>query len=365
MANKKIKLEWIIIGVLLVALVGGSVFFYTKLQGNTLAEEEINVPTDLKVVEALKDYEELEQAYNKAINDIDEMVNQEDMSIMILRENLKQILQDIQTERSEILAGRENGNNLNDSIDLSVMQQRKDMLNMSKEVLVDRLAALQIQNDSLMQSSEELKTQNQKLEVKLEKANDTYEQEKAKNAKLNEIVATVNKEIEQLENKGEKASEELKALQEQKREYLIKLQESNRLINTQSEQINELGSILRKVNVECYFIYEEGNPDEEAKIYLTTDGISRRYSRYFKSKKPNVIVSFTIKDDLFEDGIEKVNFKLFDASGMEIFGTPKSITSNKLTIKIANKNFDTGEYSLELKAGAEDLIIGGKYFFNL
>jgi len=362
--NSTFRLEWIIIIVLAFMIVGGVFFFTSKIQkANALAEEAGKGQNfDEKTKTRLKNYEDLEKAYNKALTEIDQSVNSDDMNLEILKKNLANIISDIQKQREVIMSRQPGKDTVNDS---EYTQQLKDMLSMSKEVLADRLAELQQENASLVKTNQKLVTQNEKLEIKIQKANEFYEEEKAKNVQLNEIIGQVNISIQQLQNQGNTSKAELLELRKKKEVYEKKLVESNKIIENQNNQISDLGTILRKVNVESYFLFEEGNKEEQAKIYLTPESLSARYVKYFSSKKPALVFDFNINQELFEDGVEKVEFKLFNSSNVEVFSISRTISGNKLQIKVANKNLSPGIYSVQLRSGSEDLIIGGKYKFKL
>ncbi len=269
---------------------------------------------------------------------------------------------DIKKQKDAILSSSPKNDTINDE---EYTRQLNDMLSTSKEVLANRLAGLQKENASLVKTNEKLTTQNEKLEVKLQKANEFFEEEKGKNVKLNEILSQVNQSIQKLENQGSTAKAQLDDMKKKKEEYERKIEESNKVIATQTNQIGELGSILRKVNIECYFIFEEGNIEEQAKIFITSESLSSRYLKYFTTKKPVLHFDFNINKDLFDEGIEKVELKIFNSSSTEVYSVSKALNGSKLQITITNKTFPSGNYTVELKSGAENLLIGGKYKFKV
>jgi hypothetical protein len=242
----------------------------------------------------------------------------------------------------------------------------KDMLKMSKEVLVERLAELQQENVSLQTSNERLQTRNEKLVEKIEKANVWVEKEKVKNQGLNAEVIRVEQQIKKFQQQGDSTNELFSKLKEEKQYFQGKLEESNQLIKAQSEQIADLGVIVKKVNAICFFTYEEGNAEEQAKIYLTDEGITKRYLSYFETKKPNVHFEFSINDYMFADGNERVDFKLFNNKGVELYSTSKSISSGTLQFMVPNNNFTTGTgYYITLFAGPDNLLITDQYNFRI
>ena len=356
---KKIKVEWFIIGILIIIISAGSMFLYNTMTKNTpeIEEEIVEVPeidtTGMSLEERmLFEYEQLENAYNKTLLEIETTISDENMSVDILKQNLTQILENIKAEKESILAGEAI------EIDMTQTQQYSDLLDMSKDVLAERI--LEMQNEN-----QKLSIDNRKLSLNLEKATEYFEVEKSKNTKLNEIVSNVNAKIDQLEKEGATSSTEMKILKRERVQYIERLEESNRIINTQEEQITDLGEILRKVNVDCFFYYEQGNADDEALIYLTQKGISERYLKYFIRRKPNLFIRFRINQDLFEETGEKVDLIVFNAQNVEIYSTAKTIRGDLVAIEIPNNKFRTGKYSLELRVGEENLIVNDRYYFNI
>ncbi|OQX99461.1 MAG: hypothetical protein B6I20_09900 [Bacteroidetes bacterium 4572_117] len=171
--------------------------------------------------------------------------------------------------------------------------------------------------------------------------------------------------IQTLEFEGLNTSREIKLLNEEKSELEKKLVESNKTIKIQNEQIVGLGEIMRKVNIDCYYVFQKGHPIEETKIYLTSQGISEKYVKYFIRKKPDICVEFKLAKDLFGDEIGKIELKLYNASGVEIYSVVKAISSEHIKIVIPNKNFATAKYSIALKAGDKDLILDERYWLKI
>jgi len=356
MRNKnKIKIEWIIIAILLVIVIISLVVILNYSKEDTkkriVAKSEIEEP---KEDSAIKRYERLELAYNKTIKDIENTVDDENINLVILKENLAQILDEIKKEKAKI----NNSNyNISDSILERETEQLNELLEMSKEVLAERLIETNEQNQKLT-------IDNRKLHYNLKKSIESFEIEKNKNVKLNEQVAIVNIKIKKIKNEGVVSSNELKLLKREKKKYEKMLVQSNKTIKKQNEQIQELGEIIRKVNVDCFFYYEKGNPLEEAKIYLTSKGISERYVKYFIRKKPNIYIEFSMPVDMIENR-EKLELKLFNSLNVEIYSVYKLLDSKFLRVIIPNRSFDTGKYSIALKSGDENLIIDKKYLFRI
>jgi len=364
MANtKKVKPEWIIISVLVIALAITVLYFYQSSKQNIINPENINIVLDSQQV-ALNNYMELEKAYDIALADIEKAITETpDMSLEILRENLSGILEEIKTEKANLLSKRLNGTDSTNSI--AKTEQYKEMLNVSKDVLIQRLAEAEAKTRNLEDLNKDLESNNSKLKKNLEDANKYFEKEKIKNSKLTENLSNVNEKIKDLEKNGQVAKSELQTLKREKKDFEERLKESNELLEFQNYQIKELGEILRKVNIDCYFIYEQGNVAEEAKIYLTADGISERYLKYFLRAKPNLLIDFIINGDVIAEGTEKIILSIYNQSNAEIYSIPKSISEQLFHIVIPNKNFSSGNYSVRIKAGDEDLIIGNQYKFKI
>jgi len=359
---KSKKLEWLIIGILAIALIGSTVFYYYSLDKKSNAKVK---PAENKEVERLlTNYSELEASYNNAIGDIEKQVNVGDVGIDILKQNLAQILDEIKEDKKQIEAKKYVKNIDSLQFHYDQAEQMKQMLKMSKEVLVERLAEVQKKNKDLQVSNQKLLTRNEKLVVKVKKINNYVEREKVKNQALKAEVIKVQQRIDKVAEKGDTAKKMMEKLQKEKKYFEQKLDESTQMIKVQNEQISELGVIVKKVNAECYFVYQEGNPDEEAEIFLTKGGISQRYMRYFTKNKPDVHFDFTINNYMFEEGSERIDFKLFNRDSIELFSTSKAISSGILKYIVPNKHFKSnGKYTITLFEGQDNLLINDKYEF--
>ncbi len=363
--KKRIKLEWLIIGLLLVVIIFGGIFLFQnkKVSENKTDIDTLNPKNQLvdsstiglneKQLEIYKKYDNLEKAYNKTISEIENVVEGDNMNLSILKENLNQILLTIKEEKSKINKSSDPvKTNADDTHDF------EGLLNMSKEVLAERLLEEKTKN-------EKLTIDNRKLNYNLKKSISHFEDEKTKNVELNDEVNQIKSQIKSIESEGEMSTTELKVLKRQKEEIEKKLVESNNSLKIQTEQIQELGEIIRKVNVDCYFYYEKENPSEEAKIYLTSQGVAEKYVKYFVRQKPDIYVEFKLSKDFFDYNVEKVELKLFNSLNVEIYTVSKVVASENLKIIIPNKNFDPGKYSIQLKAGDEDLLMDDRYWFKI
>ncbi|MCK5536893.1 MAG: hypothetical protein KAI79_08705 [Bacteroidales bacterium] len=361
---KNRRLEWIVIGVLATALIASfGFYFYSMSKNKELLPEQAG---NEDVERLMTDYSELEASYNKAIEEIESQVEGGDIGIDILKQNLTQILSDIKTEKDQISTQRYSKNADSLQYHTEQAQQMKDMLKMSKEVLVERLAEMQQQNSNLQTSNDRLLTRNEKLVGKIEKVNTWVEKEKVKNQGLNAQVIRVESRMKKLEEQGDSSNEMFTKLKAEKQYFREKLEESNTLIEVQSEKIAELGVIVKKVSVECYFIYQEGNTEEEAKIYLTNNGIAKRYTKYFETEKPRIHFDFLINDYMFDEGNERVDFKLFNENDIDLYSTSKSASVGVLSFIVPHQNFRLGMgYFITLFAGLDNLLIDEKYQFRV
>jgi len=357
----KIKWEWlIIIFLILIIVISGIYYIVNDNKIKTPAINDEHSTPDTTIVETeqekiLRKYEKLELAYNSTIDEIEGVVADDNINLAILKENLAQILVSIKEEKGKI------NEDVTDSAKFATntrTKQLNELLEMSKEVLAERIVEID-------ESNKKLTIDNRKLYYNLKKSVDHFEKEKSKNIRLNEEVGQIKLRIQNLESGGSSSGHEISLLRKEKDEVERKLIESNKTIKIQNEQIQDLGEIIRKVNVDCYYIYERGNPLEEAKIYLTSQGISEKYVKYFIRNKPDIYVKFKIAKDLFGDEIEKVELKLYNSLNVEIYSVSKVVSSEQLKIIIPNKNFAPAKYSIALKAGDEDLILDERYWLKI
>ncbi|MDF1550413.1 MAG: hypothetical protein P1P88_21495 [Bacteroidales bacterium] len=355
--KKRIKVEWLIIAILAIVIIVGG-FFVFKDKGKT---EKVNAQVidtaslhmNPEQMVLMKKYEMLETAYNTTINEIETVIGDDNVNLSILKENLTQILADIKVEKEKITLGTDSSEKAEDNT-----QQLEQLLNMSKEVLAERLLEEKNRN-------EKLTIDNRKLHFNLKKSIDHFEKEKTKNVELNAEVAQIKTQIKNIEQEGSSSQNELKLLQRQKNEIERKLKESDKMIKEQTEQIQDLGDIIRKVNLDCFYYYEKDNPTEEAKIYLTSQGVSEKYVRYFVRSKPDIWVEFKITKDVFDSNLEKVELKLYNSLNIEIYSVSKAVSAENVKIIIPNKNFAPGKYSISLKAGDDDLLLDERYWFKI
>ncbi|MCF6243239.1 MAG: hypothetical protein L3J74_18120 [Bacteroidales bacterium] len=356
--RSKVRWEWFAIGVLsIVIIIVGFLYLEkdkalkTKIEKKVAETPEIHTEKD----RILRKYEKLELAYNNTINEIESVVKDENINLAILKENLQQILETIKAEKDKI------NNSDIDSIKFSSQKkarQLNELLEMSKEVLAERLIEMQEKNSKLT-------IDNRKLYYNLKKSIHNFEREKARNIQLNEKVGKIKEKIHTLETEGIRSKQELKSLKREKGKLEKQLTESNEIIHVQDKQIRELGEIIRKVNIDCYYIYEKGNPVEEAKIYLTSQGISEKYIQYFIRKKPDIYVQFKIPKDLYETDVEKVELKFYNSLNVEIYNVVKPVNSENMKIIIPNKNYPPGKYSIAIYAGDESLLINDRFWIKI
>ena len=354
--RNKIKIEWIIIAILLVVVII-SLLVILDFKKNEIPKESIikeDVIETPKKDGVIQKYERLELAYNKTINEIESVVDNENLNLAILKENLTQILDEIKKEKEKI---NKRGSNTSDNELEHKTEQLEELLDMSKEVLAERLLETNEENQKLT-------IDNRKLHFNLKKSVENFEVEKKKNMKLNEKITIVKNKIKKIEDEGAISSNELKLLKREKKKYEKMLVESNKTIKKQNTQIQELGDIIRKVNIDCFFYYEKGNPMEEAKIYLTSKGVSERYVKYFIRKKPDIYIEFKMSADMIENK-EKIELKMFNSLDIEVYSVYKLLSTNFLKIIVPNRNFDIGKYSVALKSGDENLILDKRYWFKI
>jgi chromosome segregation ATPase len=358
-SSSKLKWEWIIIVVLSIIILVGGIFLISDKKEQAQQTVEQDIPVEVKVEtekdKLLKKYEKLEQAYNSTIKEIESVVDDDNVNLDILKENLTQILETIKEEKEKI------STEVPDSAKLIADDKTKqldELLVMSKEVLAERIVEMK-------ENNEKLTIDNRKLYYNLKKSVEHLEQEKSKNIHFNEETGKIKLKIATLKLEGISTGKEMRQLKKELEEAEKRLIESNKIIKIQNEQIEDLGEIIRKVNIDCYYIYERGNSIEEAKVYLSSQGISEKYVKYFVRKKPDIYVEFKIAKDLFGTEIEKVELKLYNSLNVEIYNIMKLVSSEHLKIIIPNRNFNPGKYSISLKAGDEDLILDERYWLKI
>jgi chromosome segregation ATPase len=301
----------------------------------------------------LDKYDKLEKAYNITLSEIETVINDDDVSLNILRENLKQILTTIKEDKAKISLKGDSTHTSEDNT-----KQLEDMLNMSKEVLAERLLEEKSKN-------EKLTIDNRKLYNNLKRSLSNFDIEKNNNVKLNDNISLVRNQIKSIQEEGDVNGSEIKTLERQKNEIERKLVESNKAIKVMDEQIQSLAEIIRKININCSYIYERGNPEEQATIYLTSLGMSEKYVKYFVRNKPDIYVEFRIAKDFFPYEVSKLELKFFNSLNVQIYSVTKEINTESFKIIIPNKNFPPGKYSIEILAGDEQLILDDKYMFKI
>jgi hypothetical protein len=351
----KNKLTWVLGLFVIIVLFSilSALYFYKKAKESPAHTVEM----------VMNDFKSLEDAYSKAVKDLEAASTGSYDNIDILKENLKGILVEIKKRKQEVDESRKS------NYDTLYTKSLKDKLAISKQVadelMAARLAELEQQNKELSANNQTLVKSNKDLETNLMRAKSAFEEKKAENSRLSAVLTSINQRISVLEKTGETKDAELKELKLKKDEFEKRLSENTKVLKQQNTQMNQLVAKLRKVNISCYFIYEQGNKGKEAKIYLTSAGVSTEYLSYFLKKKPTVYSEFSLDQELFSGGVEKVDFKLYNAAGVEIYSTSKTISETYLRIDTPSKNMGAGDYSVELNCGEEKLVIGGKYLFKI
>jgi len=355
----KVKVAIISLACIVVLSVGGMSYFYIQ------SVKKHNEPVE----KVLRDYDELEKSYGKAVKELESVATNDYDNIGILKQNLKTILQEIKKKKEDLDKNR-SFTAAKPEAGKQQAQDYKDRLEMSKQVadafLLSRLENVEKENKNLQQVNQTLNDQNEKLETNLKFMQDKIDDEKSKNANLKQVIEVVNKKIEVLEtSKSTSPSQELIDMRRKKEEFEKQLAISNRTIEVQNKQINTFVATLRHVNMNCFYTFEKGNKEKETKIYLTSNGISKQYQQYFEKNKPNVEIELELNKELFDEGAEKLDIKIYDNKDVEIFSAAKTVSSSRLTISVAGKLFTEGTYSIAVRKGDEDLVIGGKYFLKL
>ncbi len=203
------------------------------------------------------------------------------------------------------------------------------------------------------------------LVAKLEEYIVKYENEKRKNLNLSSKVAALKAKLQAATSmtKADKDKMKLKIQELEKKQF-----DSENEIKGQEEEMNKLAKKLNKVSVNCYFIYRENNKRKEVPVYLTNEGLSKIYYKYFKNKEPGVVITFTINSDSFRGNLQKLKLIVRSKENGKIFESEIPTSSNaKIRRIVSGSKFSDGQYTVELKYGVENLIIGstGKYSFQI
>lgn len=361
--KQKKSFSWLIISLALLAVLAVSGMFYFY---NRSVKEEKEQPAE-KVV---KDYQKLEDSYEKAIQELEKASKGDFSDVDILKQNLSQILQEIKQEKQEIKESRDEFEQKAAEERKQRAEELKQKLEMSKEVadsyLVKQLEKVKQAKEALEEENQELSQEKTQIAQNLQNIKTEYETKKAENAQLNSIVEDIEQKVNELEQEEDQKTKELQELKEKKKQFEKELDQSNQVIEQQSSQINNLTKTLRKVNLDTYFYFHQGDPEKEARIFLTENGVSKQYENYFQEKAPEVFTDFKLNKDLFEDGLQKVEFKVLNSNNVEVYTMSKVIHEEDLTIKIPPNKLEVGKtYYIKLKNGDEDLVVGGKYPFQI
>ena len=364
MAVTKNYTNWIIIGLLglIVLSVAGMIYFYNQ----SMNEPTTNEPADV----VLQDYQKLEKSYEKTINKLEKASKGDFSNVDILKKNLSGILQDIKKEKQKMDSLRKHHKEQFAEAREKKTEKLEERLEMSKEVadqyLKERLEKVKKEKKSLEQENKQLSEEKQQIRQSVKKIKQQYESQKAKNARLNATVEHIDNQMDSLARTEDNQEEKLKQLQQQKQQYEKKLDRSNNVIDNQSNQINTLTKNLKKVNPDCYFYYHKGDPEREAKIFLTNNGVSKRYKNYFIEEHPDIFTSFQLNKNFFEEGFQKIELKVLNNNDVNIFTKEKVIEDSELNIKIPSNRLEPDKkYYISVKQGDENLVVDGKYEFKI
>jgi len=349
MTSKNIKILSIGAGIIGIILIIIAIFTIVKSK-----------KTDQSVENLMQDYDELESAYARAIKDIEQLSDDDYENIDSLKQKLRVTLDKIKVEQGAIANNR--GKSVSDILLTNEVELTKKK---ADSILVQKIDQVMNNNKDLKKSNEELKRELEEIEKSLTVMRGYFESEKSKNGKLNALIIHAEEQIKKLEEDKSSTKEQIEEIKKQKDKYELELKVNNKTIEKQTEQINMLVGTLRKVNVNCFFVYEQGEKSKETKIYLTDESLSAQYSQYFVKEKPEIHLIFSLNEDLFKEGVEKLNMKIFNSKNEVVFNTDKSISKSKLEVKVPGNLFQADNYYVELKQGSENLIIGGKYKFKI
>jgi len=243
------------------------------------------------------------------------------------------------------------------------------------DTIADEVLTMNIEQDGERQNfdsigaiiymNEDLKKRNENLERKLSIVKDKFEKEKSHNEKLNAAIAELNAKLEQPVNIKSTNNQEVETLIAERNELMNQLKTSNKALLSQNEKLIKIVERHRKANIDLYFIYEAENPEKETKIYLTSEGVSELYLKYFERKNPDIYIKCQLNNDLFDAGVEKIELRIHDSKDVVVYSSEHTIAFKDIDIKIKGRDFPTDTYYITLRNGPEDLIIGSRYYFKI
>ncbi len=360
--SKKIKKEYLIAILILLSITAGVLLFWKKQDSTKPA----------KVI--YKEYEELENAYAKALSDIEKVSEKDYKNLDDMQAELKGKIKELKKNKELLDRSHKKSEELYKELAENIENldvKKLDSLNKEEgEVVFNENEAGEIRYtsaevDKIIKQNKELTKQKSELEKNLKTINTFFAKEKSKNTELKAQVEEINNKLSKAKTEKNLQIAELEQLRKERETYETKLKKSNNRITKQEKRIVKLIKNLRLVNVDCFYMYEKGNSKKEAKIFLTEDGLSEMYYNYFVQKKPNITAEFSLNQEMFNTGAEKVDLKVIDQEKIEVYSTSRTIGKSKFEIQIPGKFFNKGKYTIILKSGNENLIIDGGYTFKI
>jgi len=334
----------------------GIYFLYTNLK-----------ETNEKYENLLYDYKVLKGFYERKIKDLEKVTFDDDSAkIENLRIKFKQTLIQIKTEKKYIEENRRTVIENFGKYDL----KRSNSLEQANE---NQRETDEVQNMQIGKLGQQAITQNKEIE-RLKKENAEfralYEQEKQKNERLNGELTDLNERYKNAEITFAEYAKGKERLNDLLSDNSKKLEQYKNDVDKYKSVVGKYAEEIKKVKVDCYFIYKENSSAKEAKIYLDNNGLNKKYYQYFlgkpvfQKKRPNVYVHFKLRTDLFSD-MDKLDLVILDANNNDIYNGVVTTSEQEVTRMINGDRFGVGHYYVKLKLAGSDLIENDFFDFEI
>lgn len=143
-------------------------------------------------------------------------------------------------------------------------------------------------------------------------------------------------------------------------------------IRTEKEKLKKLEEDIedkKKIpSIRAYFLYKEGSNRKEIRAFLKKEGLSNRYYRYFKKKKPKLYIELVIPE-IFNNGPQKKGTIIIeDSKSIEIeVITNKPLTSPLAQFDLLKGNIKHDEvYTIKvIDENGKNMLENGNYEFEI
>ncbi len=319
----------------------------------------------------INEYQNLQKSYESTINEIEQVSDSEFDKLGIIKSNLRAILDEIRTKQRNIERLRKKGSE-KISFDSLQIRNYRDRLEMSKMVsdalLQEKQAASpMVDTTSITENVDTTRIERtDNIKENLERLKNYYEIQKAKNENIFATVNYIKQKREYLLEAGDIPLEEISELDRKILEYSRELEMSKKQIESQNNHINKYIKSLRKVNLNCYFIYTDEEGNEEGIVFLTSNGASRLFLDYFVENRPQIHFKFEIHDELLQDTTNKFDVIVYNSENEVMYSTTTEVNeSGTLHLKLPGGFFNPGKYKVRLSKEDENILIGEEYVFRI